>query len=541
MEMKRKLLSTTASAICALSMIGGAAVAQDVTLRSTDGNVSLTGELVGLEGDSYIIRTARGELRVAAGRVECIGLACPSTQIETVSETTAVAAAPAPVASETIAIAGSETIGLGLMPLLLEGYAASIEGEALASELSDSRLSVTSLVSDGGFGDEIGRYVVDISDSNGAFDALINKSAQIGMSARRIVPDEARALRADGAGNMVSPSQEHIVGVDSLIVVTHPDNPVEALSLEQLGQIYSGVIKNWSEVGGKDQDILVIDRPERSGTRDVLAEVFQAEVVATISPLEVRIANNSNKAAELVRENENAIGFLGYAFQRGTKAVTLVNECGLPMVPDSFSARTEEYPLQRRLYLYNRADLSTDQIQDFVDFAASPDADPFIAKSGFIGLGIERRSLSSDAERTAMLTDPRVDEYEAPFMQEMLDTMASYDRLSTTFRFGTASSRLDERGRADMARLVDYLEEQPAGTEVLLVGFTDDVGPFDNNLGISQQRAEDAFAALRDAAGDRISGLNISTAGYGEIAPTGCNLDADGRQINRRVEVWVKS
>jgi len=332
-------------AVCALALAIGTASAQEVTLKSPNGTVDLQGQLVGFNDQFYIIKTNLGELRVSTDRVECTGAACPRQTEE-----------PAPVvlasveqtedAIAEIAIAGSETIGVGLMRLLLEGYAATTDAEALPSEQTGPRTTTTMLVSDGGFGDPFEQYVVTSRGSQNAFNALQDGSAQIGMASRRILPTEARALRADGAGNMVSIDQEHIIGVDSLVVVAHPDNPVDSLTLDQLGKIYSGVIKNWSEVGGPDADILVIDRPEKSGTRDVLAKVFEAAVISNVSPLEVRIANDSNKAAELVRENEHAIGFLGYAFQRGTKALALVNECNAPMVADTFSARTEEYPLR---------------------------------------------------------------------------------------------------------------------------------------------------------------------------------------------------
>ncbi len=544
--MTRSIRATTTGAISALALAATTALphlasAQEVTLRSPDGTVNLSGDLVRFNDESYVIMTQMGELRVSASRVDCIGDSCPASAAPAPAPAPVVAPAEPIVPADRIRVTGSETIGNGLMPLLLEGFAAYIEGEALPQETDEPRTSVTSLVSDGGFGDEIGTYIVSSTGSNAAFEALQTGTADIGMSARRIVPNEARALRDTGAGSMVSPEQEHIIGVDSLVVVTHPDNPVEQLTLEQLGQIYSGVIKNWSEVGGEEADILVIDRPERSGTRDVLAEVFEAQIVATLSPLEVRIANDSNKAAQLVRENENAIGFLGYAFQRGTKAINLVNECRVPMVPSTFAARTEEYPLQRRLYLYNRGDVPQEQVKSFTGWAASPAADGFIGKAGFIGLGIERREQSADSERAQQLSNPNVDPYEAPFMQDMMATMANYNRLSTTFRFGTASSRLDERGQADLQRLIDYLEVQPDGTDVLFVGFTDDVGPFDNNLTLSKQRAQDALDAFKAAAGNRAANLNINATGYGEIAPSGCNITDEGRQINRRVEVWIQS
>ena len=115
----------------------------------------------------------------------------------------------------------------------------------------------------------------------------------------------------------------------------------------------------------------------------------------------------------------------------------------------------------------------------------------------------------------------------------------NYDRLSTTFRFRTGSAKLDERGDLDMKRLADYLEAMPKGTKILFVGFTDNVGSFQGNRSLSLTRARKVAAQLRAFAGDRLSGIEVDAAGFGEIAPATCNISENGRAVNRRVEVWI--
>jgi len=523
--MKNTGLSLKTGALCFLSVVGTAmlptnVMAEDVTLRSSDGTVNLTGEFIEFADNAYVIRTQLGDLRIASARVTCDGAACPVFE----------------AAEADVEIAGSETIGTGLMPLLVEGFAGHVDAAAtLNSTVNDAEI-LAELVGDGGFGDDLGSYLVSSSSSNDAFDMLLTGKTDIGMSSRRIRPEEARADA--GAGNMVSPTQEHIIGVDSLVVVTHPGNPIDAISVAQLGQIYAGSITNWSEVGGPDAEILVVDRPEDSGTRAVFADLIDA---ANNTASDVLIANDNNEAASIVRDNEYAIGFVGYAFQRGTKSLALIDECGQSMRPDAFSARTEEYGLQRRLYLYTRADLEATQAREFLTYAASPQADGVISKSGFIGLGVDRRALAEDINRINLLKGDAVDSYEAGYMEDMYTKMLDYDRLSTTLRFRTGSSRLDERGEADLNYLTDYLEGQPAGTEVKVVGFTDSVGAFDSNRDLSERRASQVLEQLLEVSGGRLDGIDFEVAGYGEIAPSGCNVSDEGRRINRRVEVWIKS
>ena len=164
-----------------------------------------------------------------------------------------------------------------------------------------------------------------------------------------------------------------------------------------------------------------------------------------------------------------------------------------------------------------------------------------IGKAGFIGFAVDRRKQSLDDARARSLLNADVDAYEANFMRQMLAQMVGYDRLSTTFRFRVGSAQLDARGEIDKERLVKYLMKQPSGTEVLVVGFTDSIGEFDSNLNLSLQRAAQVADEISAFAGDRLTNVAISSIGFGEIAPVSCNDEEDGRRINRRVEVWVKS
>ncbi|WP_373635113.1 substrate-binding domain-containing protein [Yoonia sp. SS1-5] len=521
-EKHRNLVSAVA---LAAALIAPAAVgAGEVTLKSEDGTVNLVGEFVEFVDNNYVIRTGLGDLRISAARVRCEGESCPEFN----------------VVDADLQFAGSDTVGEGVMPLLLSGYAAFLGAEATVTATDNDGEILAELIGDEGFGDPMGSYLVTSTGSSDAFRTLLSKSAEIGMASRRIRPDEARALRDNGAGNMIDPAQEHIIAVDSLVVITNPANEVNSLTTEQLRGIYNSEITNWSEVGGNDAPINVYGRPEGSGTRGVFESRLFGDETPT-PPANIQIADSNNDMAAMVNNDENAIGFVGYAFQRGAQPVTLVNECGLTTRPDAFSARTEEYPLQRFLYLYNREDNTSETAQDFIDYALSAEADEVIAKAGFIDLGIDRRAMSLEGARGKQLLNPDADPYEGGFMREMMAQMIDFDRLSSTFRFRTGSQRLDPRGLLNLERLANYLEQQPEGTKIMFVGFTDDVGAFDSNRDLSVSRADQVMRTLQDFAGDRLGGVEMATAGFGEIAPVACNSTENGRAINRRVEVWIQA
>ena len=107
--MLKSTLKKSSSALGALMLTGAlalptASVADQIVLKSADGTVNVEGEFVAFDDNNYIIRTNLGEFRISADRVRCEGEACPTFDI----------------ASADITIKGSDTVGLGMMPLLLD-------------------------------------------------------------------------------------------------------------------------------------------------------------------------------------------------------------------------------------------------------------------------------------------------------------------------------------------------------------------------------------------------------------------------------------
>ena len=226
-------------AFAAATVLPSVALAEQVSLRSQDGSVNINGDLVSFEDNFYLVSTALGELRLSAERVSCVGEACP-----TFAEVT-----------PDVTFAGSGTVGNGVMPLLLEGYAGFLDGESTFVATGRANETVASLVGDSGFGEDIGTFLVGSTSSSDAFRALQRKDAEIGMTTRRIRPAEARTLATAGAGDMTSSGQEHIVAIDSIVVITHPENPVKSIGLDDLADIYTGRKTNWSQLGGPDLPI----------------------------------------------------------------------------------------------------------------------------------------------------------------------------------------------------------------------------------------------------------------------------------------------
>jgi len=105
---------------------------------------------------------------------------------------------------------------------------------------------------------------VNISLSGGGsgegIKALMDRTTDIATSSREIKDKEAASARAKGIQPL-----EHVVAIDAIVPIVHPANRITGLTLDQLSQIYQGKIRNWKEVGGSDQPIVVVSRDSSSG------------------------------------------------------------------------------------------------------------------------------------------------------------------------------------------------------------------------------------------------------------------------------------
>lgn len=506
----------------AIWLAATAAGAQDnsITLRSDDGFTQIRGELVDFDGTVYTVRTALGTLRIEAAQVECEGEACPSD----------------PLFDAEFAIHGANTIGAELMPGLIQGYADSLNAE-LVREVGAQDSSVFRIVAEDGR--EMAEIELASRGSASSFDALAGEEAAIGMSSRRARDEDAETLAAAGYEDPRDTAREHVIALDGLVVVVHPRNPLRTIGQEDLAAVFSGEITNWSELGGPDRPINVYARDE-SGTFDTFDTLILDPAGLELTDAAKRFASNA-ELSDAVASDEGGIGFTDIATIRATKPLALRQSCGLLSEPTIFAMKTEEYPLSRRLYLYETEASKPLHAQNLIDFALSPEAQPLIAEAGFIDTLPASATLDRMGGRIiySLTSD---DGFSLSAMREMLEELQDAERLSTTFRFTPASSDLDPLSQREAEALAQSLAAGAyGGKQVLLVGFTDAIGQFELNRELGNRRANVVLEAIEAAAPEgALDGVDIETRGYGELMPVGCNETFGGRLANRRVEVWLR-
>jgi len=406
---------------------------------------------------------------------------------------------------------GSNTVGASLAPNLVRDYllargVESVEIRPLSVE-NEYRIS-------GYHGSEPVFVDVAAHGSGTGMRGLASGDAQIAMSSRPIKASEEAMLAP--LGDMRDFSAEHIIAIDGLAVIVHPDNPLDKLTVDQIARLFAGQIDNWSKLGGPDRRVSLYARDNKSGTWDsfnamVLGKNYQLSDTAS------RFESN-DRLSDSVAADPGGIGFVGLASVRGAKALKVSAANTQPMKPESLFVATEDYALSRRLYMYTRPGADEPIVEAFIRFAQSQAGQDRVAQVGFV---------SQTPVRTRLTPGP-----EAPDLYQALAQHA--DRLSVNFRFEQGSANLDNKALWDLERLKGYINRQEGKQiHIQLVGFGDAKDSQSRALVLSKMRALTVKGALRDG------GVHVaSVLGLGAYLPVAGEQGLD-RFKNQRVEVWV--
>jgi phosphate transport system substrate-binding protein len=312
--------------------------------------------------------------------------------------------------------------------------------------------------------------------------------------------------------------------------------------MDQLSGIFSGAISDWASVGGQPGHIQVYARDDKSGTFDTFNALVlkprKAALVATARRFE-----SSEELSDSVARDANGVGFVGFAYLRNAKALEIANDCGIAYRPTVFNVKTEQYPLSRRLFLYGSNLAPGSVAARLVEFVGSPAAQEVVRADGFVDQSIE---LLDDRDQVMRLADGLIGlqpDVDPAALRELAANLKNSSRMSTTLMFALSSSKLDSKAEADIARIADFvrdLRKTDPARGVILAGFTDSVGDFFANRALSQARAEQIRGDLLRALGKDVPASAVVARGYSKLLPTSCNTTREGRNRNRRVEVWVK-
>ncbi|MBE9636730.1 phosphate ABC transporter substrate-binding/OmpA family protein [Salipiger mangrovisoli] len=496
--------------------------AQDVTLRSRDGGIELSGTMLGFDGEFYRIDSRYGELTVDASGVLCEGVGCPSLT-DFVAE---------------LRISGAATMGDLLIPALIESFAQRNDFSAARATIADGGIRFT--LSDGAR--VIGRFDVLPSSTDEGFADLLADEADLVIALREIRPAERELAQQAGLGDLAHPNRSRVLALDALLPVVAPGNPVTALSLTQLAAVLSGEIDNWQDLGGPDAPIVLHLPREGSGLVQALEDQLLHPPALTLRSTETRRHESAAGLAAAVAEDPLGLGFVNAAEIGNSRAIVLTGSCGFRLRGTRQAIKTEDYPLTMPVFAYVPARRLPKLAREFLEFTRSAPAQIVIRRAGFVDQTPEELPIDAQGDRLANAVAVAEGEDGLAELKRLAGTLATMRRLTTSFRFETGSADLDAQSRSNVQQLARALElGEYDGHALVFVGFSDGQGPSADNLAIATERAASVREAVIAAAeATDLAGVTLDTDAFGEAMPMACDDTVWGRQVNRRVEVWLR-
>ena len=281
--------------------------------------------------------TVCGAVAAAAALTACGGSASSAAASSTSAAAGSTASSTAAALSGNVATGGSTSMK-NVIAALTEGFAEVEPGVTVSYDPTGSGAGIT-----------------------GAAD----KTLDIGLSSRALKDDE----KADVDGTTIA--------LDGIAIIVNNASKVEDLTVDQLKQMFTGEITNWSEVGGGDGEIVLIGREAGSGTRDG----FESIVDVKDSCKYAQELTATGAVISAVEANPLAIGYASLSAVGDTVKMVTVGgvECGEETVKDG------SYEVQRPfVFVTNKSVTLSEQAQAFFDFATSADAADLIRTAGAV-------------------------------------------------------------------------------------------------------------------------------------------------------------
>lgn len=252
---------------------------------------------------------------------------------------------------------GSETSGT-----VVTAGSTSVQplSEELAAAFMDANSGINVEVQGGGSGQGI--------------KAIQEKIADFGALSRNVKDEEKAAV-----------TKEYVIAKDGVAVIVNPESKVENLTIEQIKKIYTGEIKNWSEVGGENAPIVVVSREEGSGTRGAFTEITKVmeknaageEIDSTTK--DALVQGSTGAVMQTVATTPNTIGYVSLGSLSDTvKAVKVEN-----VAPTTETVLSGEYKISRP-FLYVAGDELSEAAQKYIDFVMSDEGQAIVEENGFI-------------------------------------------------------------------------------------------------------------------------------------------------------------
>ncbi len=485
-------LALCAGLICAAAPLA----AQDLTLTSRDGALSVSGQFTSYDGEYFRLTSEFGPLTIAADSVICDGPACPDL-----------------TAPKSLIRLTGDAEAAQLLPALIAAFA-----QARSFDLRLPEGDGPTLLLQKGSDTVLAEFTFTPRPPEAARSALADMAADLVVA--RFTP-------------LDSPAQ--VLALDALIPIASPDNPLPRISTTDLAAALSGKIKNWNEIGGPDMPLVVHGLDAGSDLAAALAARLGQD------PSAGQTHTDLPTLAAAVARDPWALAVTGRASVGAARALPLMDSCGFVLDPQPLSVKSEDYPLTLPIYLLTPQRRLPLMAREFLEFTTLPAAQAAMASAGYVARNFESQPLAANGARLINALKVAPDAAALPLLQRMASAMDGAERASITFRFEEGSSDLDLISQANLAQLARLIAAgELADKSLILVGFTASTGDADADLTASEDLAASVLTALQALAPDVGQTFWPSIDAFGAAMPIACDTTAAGKRLNRRVELWLQ-
>ncbi|MDD4895948.1 MAG: phosphate ABC transporter substrate-binding protein [Atribacterota bacterium] len=203
--------------------------------------------------------------------------------------------------------------------------------------------------------------------------SLIDSTCDIGNSSRPAKEEEIKIAQEKGVEIYAN-----IIARDAIAVIVNPVNQIDGLTLDQIKDIYTGKISNWSEIGGTNQVIVVVSRDSASGTFEAFNELALQKDKLRADAL----MQSSNAAvATTIANTSGAIGDVGLGYVTDKVKAIKIND----IIPSKETVNANLYPLARPLFMYTNGQ-PEGIAKEFLDFVLSAEGQKLVEENGFLSV-----------------------------------------------------------------------------------------------------------------------------------------------------------
>ncbi|NUQ63273.1 MAG: phosphate ABC transporter substrate-binding protein [Pirellulales bacterium] len=233
--------------------------------------------------------------------------------------------------------------------------------------------------------------------------SLTDGNCDMANASREISEKEARRIAAHRGAKPV----KHVAGYDALAIYVHKDNPIDAISLEELAEIYGegGKITNWKQLGGKDLEITRVSRQNNSGTYEYFREaVLGHEREYKLGSID---QSGSKDLVALVSKTPGAIGYSGMGYHTPDVKMLKVAKTkgGEAVAPTVENAQDGSYPITRPLYIYTVGELQG-PVKDYLDWILAAEGQQVVRDLGYVPVAGSSSAADSAPEAAKSGTEP---------------------------------------------------------------------------------------------------------------------------------------